>query len=100
MHLALGRARTDCAPRHQVRDVLRSNHVEELTACRQAELIDIEQQTARDSQTFVDVEAAVQVGIVDESLPAYGGTWLFKINTHDDFERVLEAFPLKSQLAC
>ena len=41
MDLALGRARADRAPGHEVGDVLRRDRVEELGAGRQAELVDV-----------------------------------------------------------
>src|SRR5262245_13648010 len=44
VHLAFGRACADRAPRHEVCDVLRRDDVEEFTARRQAEAIDVEQE--------------------------------------------------------
>src|SRR5919108_669234 len=44
MHLAFGGARTDRAPRHEVADVLRRNHVQELAPGGHAELVDAHQQ--------------------------------------------------------
>ena len=67
--LALGRARADRPPRGQVGDVLRDLRVEELGSRRQAEIVDVEQQLARQPQSLVDVEALVQIGIVDQALP-------------------------------
>ena len=99
MHLALRRARADCAPRHQVADELRRDHVEELAPGRQAEAVDVEQQTAREPQSLVDVEAAVQVRIVDQPLPADGRARLLEVDAHDDFERALEALALLVQPA-
>ena len=42
---------------------------------------------ARDAQALVDVEAAVEIGIVDQALPADGGARLLEIDAHDDLER-------------
>ena len=70
VHLALGRPRADGDPRRQVGDVLRDLRVEELGRRRQAHVVDVEQQLARQAQPLVDVEALVEVGVVDEPLPA------------------------------
>ncbi len=86
VHLRFGGARTDRAPGHQVADVLRRDHVEELAAGRHAELVDAHQQIARDAQPFVDAEAAVQVRVVDQPLPADGGARLLEIHAHQHFQ--------------
>ena len=70
VHLALGRARADRDPRREVGDVLRDLRVEELRRRRQPDVVHVEQQLARQAQPLVDVEALVEVGIVDEPLPA------------------------------
>ncbi len=56
-----------------------------------SELVDPGQQMARDPQALVDVEAAVEIGIVDQALPADGGARLLEIDAHDDLEPVVEA---------
>jgi hypothetical protein len=88
MHLALGGARADRAPAHQVGDVLRGDHVEKLAAGRHAQLVDADQQAARQAQAAVDAEAAVQVRIVDQPLPADRGARLLEVHAHHDFQRV------------
>ena len=60
MHLALGRARADRAPGDEVGDVLRRDHVEELGAGGQPEVVDVEQDSPREPQAFVDAEAVVE----------------------------------------
>src|SRR5439155_1202412 len=57
VHLALGRARADGAPRHEIRGELRRDRIQELAARRQPELREIEQQPARPPEPFVDREA-------------------------------------------
>ena len=66
---------------------------------RQAEPVDVEQQAAREPQALVDVEAAVQVRIVDQPLPADRGARLLEVHAHDDLERALEALALLAQPA-
>ena len=86
VHLAFGGARTNGAPGHQIGDVLRRDHVEELDAGRQAELVDVAQQATGDAQALVDPEAAVQVRIVDQALPAHRGARLLEVHAHHDFK--------------
>uniref|UniRef100_A0A914XQ04 Uncharacterized protein n=1 Tax=Panagrolaimus superbus TaxID=310955 RepID=A0A914XQ04_9BILA len=86
MHLAFGGTCADRAPCHQVGDVLRRDHIEELDTGRQAELVDVAQQAAGDAQALVDPEAAVQVRIIDQALPAHRGARLLEVHAHDDFQ--------------
>ena len=82
--LALGRARADRPPGDGVGDVLRRDRVEELAADRQAEVEHLEQQRARDAQAGVDVAGAVEVGIVDQALPAGRRPRLLEVDPHRD----------------
>ena len=84
MDLALGRARADRDPRRQVGDVLRNLDVEKLGGRRQPEIVDVEQQFAREAQPLVDVEALVQIRVVDQSLPADRCARLLEVGAHDD----------------
>ena len=97
--LALGGARADGAPGDEVGEVLRRGHVEEFAAGGQAEIVDVEQQRAGEAQAVVDVEAAVEVGVVDQALPADGGARLLEIDAHDDLEPVAEAFAERGEAA-
>jgi hypothetical protein len=82
--LALGRARADRAPADQVGDVLRTDQVEELGAGGQAHPVDLEQQLARQVEPLVDLEALVEVRVVDQPLPADRGTRLLEVDPHHD----------------
>src|SRR5262245_10214842 len=97
LNLTFGRARADGAPGHEIRDVLRRDRVEVLDAGRQAELVDLAKQAAAETQTLVDVEAAVEVGIVDEPLPADGRARLLEVHAHDELERVAVRVAKRSQ---
>ena len=99
VHLAFGGAGTDGAPGNEVANVLRRNHVQKLTAGGQTQPVDIDQQLARNAQAFVNAVALVQVGVVDQSFPAHGGTRLFKIHAHHDFQRAGVLVPLLDQAA-
>jgi len=84
MKLALGGARADGSPTDQAGDVLRGDHVQELRAGGHAHRGQIEQQMASHPQSVVDLVGLVQMGIVDEALPADGGARLLEVNAHDD----------------
>ena len=51
-----------------------------------------DEHVAREPQALVDVEAAVEIGIVDQSLPADGRARLLEIDAHHDLEPVGETF--------
>jgi len=86
MNLTFGRARTNGTPRYEISDVLRGNHVKKLAASREPKRTDVPQQQARESKTLVDVEAAIESGIVDESLSTNRRSRLFEVHAHNDFE--------------
>ena len=90
MHLAFGGARADCSPTDQIRDVLRGDEVEKLHAGRHARIVEVEQQAACNAQPLVDVEATVEIGVVDQPLPPDGGARLLEVHTHDDHQPVGE----------
>jgi cobaltochelatase CobN len=64
------------------------DHVQELAARRHAQAVDVDQQLARDAQAFVDAVALVQVGVVDQALPAHRGARLLEVHAHHDLQRV------------
>ena len=99
VHLALGRAGPDGTPAHEVGDVLRRDHVEKLAAGRQAERVDLHEQFAGDAEPLVDPKRAVDVGIVDEPLPADRRPRLLKVDPHHDLEVCSEPLPLAAQPA-
>ena len=99
MDLALRGACTDGAPGDQVTDVLRRDHVEELAARGHAQAVDLHQQLARDAQALVDAVALVEVGVVDQALPAHRRARLLEVHAHDDFERVLVLLAQRLQAA-
>src|SRR6266540_1241267 len=92
MDLRFRGARADRTPAHQVRVVLRRDHVEKFVACRKPQLVDFQEEPARQVQPLVDLKAAVEVRIVDQPLPAHGGAGLFEIDAHDDDQVPLEFF--------
>jgi hypothetical protein len=82
--LALGGARADGSPTDQAGDVLGRNHVKEFGSGRHAHLGQVEQQVPGQAQAVVDFVGVVEIGVVDEALPADGGAGLLEIDAHDD----------------
>lgn len=89
MQLALGGTCANGSPADEVRDELGRHGVEELAAGGQAELVDLGEQFARDAQSLVDVEGAVEVRVVDQALPSDRRARLLEVDAHDDEQVVV-----------
>lgn len=70
VELRLRGACADGAPRGEVGDVLGRDGVEELRADGDAEVRQVAQELAGDADALVDLEGAVDIGVVDQTLPA------------------------------
>ena len=90
MHLAVGVAGADCTPAHQVAQVLRGDRVEPFRGRRQPHTHHIAQHLAGEPHAFANIELAVDVGIVDQALPANGGTGFLEVHAHDDEQIAFE----------
>lgn len=90
VQLGLCCARTDSAKRDEVREELWGDGVEHLRGNGHAGRCEVDEQLARDAETLVDLVALVNVGVVDETLPANSCPWLLEVGTHDDAEVVLK----------
>ncbi len=88
MNLALRRARANRPPADQIGDKLAGNHIQEFRRGGQTEAVNIEQNLARQVDAAVNVKAAIQIGIGDQSFPAHHGARLFKIGAHHDFQAI------------
>ena len=86
MNLRLRRPRADGAQGDEVREVLRADGVEHFAGDGQALGRDVAEEPARDGEAFVDLEGSVQVGVVDQPLPAHRRPRLLEIRSHDDDE--------------
>ena len=84
--LALGGARTNRAPTHQITDELRAEQVQKLGRHWHAPVQNVEQQLAGHRQPLVHGKAAIQMRVVDITLPADGGARFFKIHAHHDVQ--------------
>ena len=84
VHLALRRPRSNRAPAHQVRQILRRDHIQKLRPRRHSHLRQVQQQMPRLPQPVVDLERLIQVGIINQSLPSQRRARLLKVNPHHD----------------
>ena len=91
MALTLGGAGADGPPADEVGDVLGADEVEELGPRRYAQAIDVHEQGTGQFEALVDLETAIQVGVVDETLPAHRGARLLEIDAHDNQQLFVEA---------
>ena len=72
------------APCHQVRGELGRDGIEELRSGCQSHVGEIKQQAPGEPQSVVDVEAAVEIGVVDEAFPSHRGARFLEVDAHDD----------------
>ena len=98
MDLALGCPGSDGSPTHQIGNVLRRNHVEILDPGRHPQRTQFEQEFSSDPQAGINLEASVEMGVVDQALPANGCTRLLEINTHDNQKIRGQTIPFIFQL--
>jgi hypothetical protein len=90
VELRLGCACADGAKGDQIRKELGGDCVEHLRGNGHANGGEVNEELARDAETLVDLEALVNVWIVDETLPADCGAGLLEVGAHDDADVVLE----------
>jgi len=69
---------------------LRGDHVEELGGGRQPHVVEIQQELATQAQAVIDLAAVVEVGIVDQPLPAHCGTGFFEVDPHHDLQLIFQ----------
>jgi hypothetical protein len=88
--LTLRGACADRSPRDQIGVELRRDRIEKLRPRGKLEGDDIEEEAPRGPEPLVDREAAVEVRIVDEPLPAHRRARLLEVHAHHDVERLGE----------
>ena len=84
--LAFGGAGADRRPADQIGDVLGHDRIQQLRGRRQAHLGQVQQQFPGEAQTRIDVVAAIEMGVVDQPLPAHGGAGLLEIHPHHQLQ--------------
>ncbi len=65
VHLRFGRTCADGPSTHQICQVLRGDHINELASSWQAAIVDSQQQFTRKTQAIVDMEAVIHLRIVN-----------------------------------
>jgi hypothetical protein len=88
--LRLGGAGTNGTDRDTVGKELRRNGVEHLGGNWQTLSGQVNEKLAGNTETLVDLEGVVNIGVVDETLPANGCSGLLEVGAHDDAEIVGE----------
>lgn len=77
-------AGTDGADGQTVCEELRGDSVEHFASDGHALAGEVDEELARGAQTLVNLEAVVDIRVVDQSLPANGGTGLLQVRAHDN----------------
>lgn len=90
VQLRLCCARTDGAEGDQVSKELGGDGVEHLRSDGHAGRSEVDEKLARDAQALVDLEGLVDVGVVDQTLPANCCARLLEVSAHDDADVILE----------
>ena len=88
MILALCGSGANGSPRHEIGHILRCDGVQKFARCGHAHVINGQQQFASQRQALVNLKTAINVRIVNVSLPAQARPRFLKIGSHDDFEFV------------
>jgi hypothetical protein len=88
MGLRLRRTRADRSPRDQVAEILRRDRIERLGGGRQTELGHPQQKLAGFLHPLLDMKRVIHARIVDEALPSDRCARFFKIDAHDEKDRV------------
>ena len=92
MSRRFGRASADRTEHDRVGDVLRCDRFEKLGRRGEAQTCDLDEQAAGEAKASGHIERVVEVGVVNEPLPANGGSRLLKIDPHHDEDPVLHPF--------
>ena len=79
MSRRFGRASADRTEHDRVGDVLRCDRFEKLGRRGEAQTCDLDEQAAGEAKASGHIERVVEVGVVNEPLPANGGSRLLKI---------------------
>lgn len=88
--LAFGSTGADSTNRDEVGKELRGDGVQHLRSNRHTGGGQIAEKLSGDTKTLVDLERRVDIGIVDETLPADGRARLLKVGSHHNNEVVLQ----------
>src|SRR5664280_1191967 len=84
VYLTFGGAGPDRTPRHQISYELRHNWVKKFCARWQSKFHNVAQKLPRKAQSTVDGKPPIEIGVIDEALPANRGARLLEISSHHD----------------
>lgn len=84
MDLGLGGTRTDSTDGQTIGQELGGDCVEHLAGDGHALVGQVDEELARYAETLVDLEAVVDIGVVDQTLPADCCAGLLEVRAHDD----------------
>ena len=79
-------------PRNEIRDVLRSDRVEEFCSGGDPQVDDVAKEVPGYPQTLADIFGPVEIRIHDKALPAKRGAWFLEIDPHDEANTVIYPF--------
>lgn len=92
MDLRFRSACADCTYRETICQELRGDCIQHLAGNWHPLVCQVNEELARDAQALVDVEAVVDVRVVDETFPAHSGPGFLQVGTHDDQQLILVLF--------
>ncbi len=95
MDLGFGGASADRPPADGVGQVMGGDRVEHFAGDGKFQIGDGAEQAAADAEPLGDLVGAVEVGIVDQPLPANGGARLFEVEAHDQ-EKLVGKLPVQA----
>lgn len=90
VELAFGSTGTDGTDRDEVRKELRGDSIEHFGGDRHAGRSQVAEELTRDPKALVNLERAIDIRIVDKTLPADGGAGLLEVSSHHDNEVVFK----------
>jgi hypothetical protein len=86
--LGLGGTRTDSTDGQTIGQELGGDCVEHLAGDGHALVGQVDEELARYAETLVDLEAVVDIGVVDQALPADCCAGLLEVRAHDNQQLV------------
>lgn len=90
VQLGLSGTSANSANTDQISSILRGDGVQHLASNRDTQVSDVAQQLAGNADTLVDVVRVIDVGVVDQSLPANSGTGLLEVSPHHNAELIAQ----------
>ena len=90
VRLTLRRPCADRSPGNEVAEVLGRERLKELRRRRQSQAADLDEKLPRPCHASLHVVAPIQVGVVDEALPADGRARLLEVDPHGDHDPALD----------